>query len=124
MARKLYDAYSITKAIHRAMQMQKDSCSAWDQFVPAGSNWTAPKLTKTAYNSSNKGSNVAKQTTESPPEPEIEDWSLARTIAFICNFLWQCEWAYATAEEDVGCIYKVMKVKFIQTQHNPLLKSN
>ncbi|KAF7973930.1 hypothetical protein HWV62_13994 [Athelia sp. TMB] len=109
IARKLYDAYSTTKAIHRAMKTQHDSSSKWDSFVPVGSAWTPPKSNKT-NKAGSKGSNKKKQPCKTPPEPGIGDWTLARTIAFIRDFLWQREWAYATAEGDVGHVYEVMKL--------------
>ena len=42
--------------------------------------------------------------------PCAGDRTLAKSIAFMRDTLWQREMAYATAEGDVGRVYEIMKV--------------
>jgi hypothetical protein len=46
------------------------------------------------------------------------DRTLAKSIAFMRDTLWQREMAYATAEGDVGRVYEIMKASPVTSWHN------
>ena len=106
-AQALHQAYSNTRALHRAMR-DVEMPSKWSHTVPQGTPWQsacAPSTssTETSSEASNgNGETVFKG-----------DLMLARSIAFMRDALISREAAYAVAEGDVGRLYEMIKVSYI-----------
>jgi hypothetical protein len=138
VARKLYRAYSSSRAQYRALY-DTDGTSEWSRIIPMGSSWTGVSedesscdigsTAKPSKSSKGKGRNVPATSTKKPPakkassentseaelasddeEPFQGDRVLSNSIGFMRDAMLSREVAEAVADGDVGRVYEALKV--------------
>jgi hypothetical protein len=121
LARSLYQNYSTTRAVHRALNTTPGQTNDWSDFVPLGSPWSPPPINHTSVGNTTKSrrkqstqtkrANASTANTTKSISPPFEgDRTLAKSITVMRDLIWQRELAYAVAEGDVGRVYEILKV--------------
>jgi len=120
LAFKLYQNYSTTRAIYRALNTTAGQMNEWSMFIPRGSPWNPPPIDKTSAGNTGSTKFTRKQSAQSKrvnnnPSTNTAslfkgDRTLAKSITVMRDFIWQRELAYAVAEGDVGRVYEILKV--------------
>jgi hypothetical protein len=139
MARKLYRAYTSSRAQYRALY-DTDGTNEWSRIIPMGSPWTGVSedesgsdigiTAKPSKSSKGKGRKVPATSIEKPPAKKVSventsesesalddeeafqgDRVLSNSIGFMRDAMLSREVAEAVADGDVGRVYEALKVK-------------
>ncbi|KAH6876910.1 hypothetical protein BKA70DRAFT_1023112, partial [Coprinopsis sp. MPI-PUGE-AT-0042] len=121
MSVTLHQAYSCRTALYSALG-DTTASSSWSDTVPQGTPWRESELgstgateapaANTKKSNPTKGKKVKKAKARKPDTPRhpSSDYMLANSISLIQDGLIAIEFAYATAEGNVGRVYRLLIV--------------